>query len=105
MPTFVTLVRFTAEGAKTITGSRKRYEAYEKRVQDAGGRVVASYGLLGEYDILTIADLPSEKAAARIALATGSLGTVSTQTLTAIPIKEFYDMIDEVVGARPATAS
>ena len=104
MPTFVTMVRFTAEGAKSIGDSRKRYEAYEKRVQDAGGRVVASYGLLGEYDVITIADLPSEKAAARIALATASLGTVTTQTLTAIPIKEFYDMIEETVGAGKVSA-
>ncbi len=99
MQTFATLVRFTAEGTKTLGESRKRYENYQKLVQEAGGRVTASYGLLGEYDILTIAELPNEKAAARIALAIASRGTVSTQTLTAIPIKEFYDLVDEAVGA------
>ena len=100
--TFVTLVRLTTEGAKTIGEGRKRYEAYEKQVNDAGGRVVAAYGLLGEYDIVTVTELPNEKAAARIALAAASRGTVSTQTLTAIPIKEFYDMAEEAVGAAKA---
>ncbi len=103
MQTFATLVRFTAEGAKTIGESRKRYQAYEKLVQEAGGRLVSSYGLLGDYDVLTIAELPNEKAAARIALAVSSRGTVTTKTLTAIPIKEFYDMVDEAVGAVKAT--
>ncbi len=51
---------------------------------------------------MTVVELPSEKAAARIALAVASFGTVSTQTLTAIRIKEFYDMVDEAVGAAKA---
>jgi hypothetical protein len=33
-------------------------------------------------------------------LAAVSRGTVSTHTLTAIPIKEFYDIVDEAVGLR-----
>lgn len=37
-------------------------------------RIAAAYGLLGEYDIVTVVELPSEKAAARIALAVASLG-------------------------------
>ncbi len=32
------------------------------------------------------------------ALAAASRGTVSTQTLTAISIKEFYGIVDEAVG-------
>jgi hypothetical protein len=34
------------------------------------------------------------------ALAAASRGTVSTQALTSIPIKEFYDIVDEAVGLR-----
>src|SRR2546427_5480632 len=59
--TFVTLVRLTTEGAKTIGEGRKRYEAYEKLVNDAGGRVVAAYGLLGEYDIVTVTEYQMRK--------------------------------------------
>jgi hypothetical protein len=35
-------------------------------------------------------------------LVAASRGTVSTQTLIAIPIKGFYDIVDEAVGLRKA---
>ncbi len=44
--TFVTLVRLTAESAKTIDEVWKRYEANEKLAHDAGGRVMPLMGCL-----------------------------------------------------------
>ncbi len=99
MPTFISLVRYTAEGAKTIADSRKRYEKYEQGVKAAGGRIIGSYGVLGEYDIVTIAELPDEKAAVKVSVAAMAQGTVSIQTLTAMPIREFYSAVDEAVSA------
>jgi uncharacterized protein with GYD domain len=90
MPTFVTLVKLTPEGAKTIGDGRKRYERYERLVKEAGGRVISAHGLLGQYDIITVSELPDEQTAVRVALSVGVLGTVTTQTMTAVPIKEFF---------------
>lgn len=106
MPTFVTLVKLTTEGAKTIGDSRKRYERYERLVKDAGGRVVSAHGLLGQYDIITVTELPDEQTAVRVALSATMLGTITTQTMTAVPIKEFFDQAEKAaqtvgaVGAR-----
>ncbi len=99
MPTFVQLVRYTSEGAKSIGDSKKRYEKFEQGVKAAGGRIVEAYGLLGDYDILAVTELPNEKAAVRVSVAAMSQGTVSIKTLTALPIKEFYNIVDEAVGA------
>lgn len=79
--------------------SRKRYQKYEQGVKAAGGRLIGSYGLLGEYDLITIAELPDEKTAVRLSVATMSQGTVSVRNLTALPINEFYGLVDEAVGA------
>jgi uncharacterized protein with GYD domain len=102
MPTFVNLVRFTAEGAKDITKSKGRWERFQQRVSEAGGRVVGGYGLLGEYDLLVITELPDEKAAMKMAIAASSQGTVSTETFTAVPISEFYNLVDQAAGATAA---
>lgn len=99
---FVHLVNFTTEGAKTIGESKKRYDLFEQGVQAAGGRVVDAYGVLGSHDLVAITELPDEKAATRVAVAAVARGTVSIQTLTAIPIKEFYELVDEAVGAAAA---
>src|SRR6267143_4539825 len=106
MPTFVTLVKLTPEGAKAIGDGRKRYERYERLIKEAGGRVVSAHGLLGQYDLITVAELPDEQTAVRVALSVGALGTVTTQTMTALPIKEFFDQAEKsaqtvgAVGAR-----
>lgn len=106
MPTFVTLAKWTPEGSKTMGDARKRYERYERLVKDSGGRILSFHGLLGRYDFLTITELPDEQTAARVALSVGVLGTVTTETMTAIPIKEFIDMAEKAaqtagaVGAR-----
>lgn len=70
--TFVTLVRLTAESANTIDEGRSATRQTRNSFMTPGGRVAAAYGLLGEYDIVTVTELPNEKAAARIALAVAS---------------------------------
>ena len=59
-------------------------------------------GLLGEYDVLVITEAPDEKAVTRAVLSAVSRGTVSIQTHPAIPIQEFYEMVDQAVGAAAA---
>jgi uncharacterized protein with GYD domain len=102
VPTFINLVRFTTEGAKSIGESKKRYELFEQGVKAVGGRVVGSYGVLGDYDLISITELPDEKAAVKVSVAAMTRGTVSIKTLTALPIKEFYSVVDEAVGALAA---
>ncbi len=99
MMTFVTLVNFTQKGAETISESKNRFAKFEESVKEAGGRLVSAYGLLGDHDVLAITEFPDEKTATRTILKVASWGTVTTKTLTAIPIKEFYQLVDEAVGA------
>ncbi len=102
MARFAHLLRFTSEGAKTIGDSKNRYEKFEQALKENGGRVVDAYGLLGEYDLLVITEAPNEKVVTKVVLAAMSRGTISSQTMPAIPIKEFYELVDQAVGAAAA---
>lgn len=99
---FVHLVNFTTEGAKTIGESKKRYDLFEQGVRAVGGRVVDGYGVLGSHDLVVITEMPDEKAATKVAVSAVARGTVSIHTLTAVPIKEFYELVDEALAAAAA---
>ncbi len=102
MARFVHLLKYTTEGAKTIGESKSRYEKFEQGLKSAGGRVVDAYGLMGEYDLLVITEAPDQNAVLKAIVAALSRGTVSSQTLPAIPIQDFFRLVDEAVGAAAA---
>ncbi|MBW2652455.1 MAG: GYD domain-containing protein, partial [Deltaproteobacteria bacterium] len=64
MPTYVTLWKYTKDGLVDMNNTPDRYEAVKKIINDAGGKLVSIYGLVGEYDVITIIEMPDEKVAA-----------------------------------------
>jgi uncharacterized protein with GYD domain len=56
-----------------------------KEVEQMGGKVVAQYTTLGEYDFVTVIDAPDEQTMAKISVELGSRGTMTSRTLTAMP--------------------
>jgi len=53
-----------------------------------GARVIAQYAVLGPYDFVTIVEAPDDKTMAKVSVELGSRGTMSSQTLAAIPAGE-----------------
>ena len=51
------------------------------------------YLTLGRYDIVIISEAPSDDVIARLTLATGSLGNVTTETLRAFTEDEFRKLV------------
>ena len=93
MSTFITLARYTQQGIQNIKESPKRLDAYKRAAQQAGGSVKGFYLTLGRYDIVVVGEAPNDDAAAKLALATGSLGNVTTETLRAWTEDEFRSLI------------
>lgn len=93
MATFITLARYTQQGISKIKDSPNRVDAYRKAVQSAGGSLKNFYLTLGRYDIVVITDAPSDEAVARLTLATGSLGNITTETLRAFTEDEFRKIV------------
>ena len=96
MPTYITLYKYTDQGIKDIKNAPKRIEAAFKATEAAGGKVLAFYSVMGEYDYVAVSEVPSDEAAATFALALGSLGNVRTTTLRAFTKEEFAEMVKKL---------
>ncbi|MBI4635887.1 MAG: GYD domain-containing protein [Candidatus Rokubacteria bacterium] len=83
MPSYVTLVKWTDQGIRTVKDAPKRVENFEAAVKAAGGRLKDLYLVMGEYDLVVITEAPNDEAVMRLALATGMLGNVRTTTMRA----------------------
>lgn len=95
MPIYVTLFRSTAEGAKGLKETQRYFEEGKKDVQEAGGKIIAAYALLGRYDYIYITEFPDQRSALKSLFRTAAKGRVSPETLVAIPLEEFLQSVKE----------
>ena len=93
MPTYIVLVTFTQKGMENIQDSPKRLEAARQLGKSLGGEITAAYYTMGQYDMVLILEAPSNEAAMKGLLKTGSLGNVKTETLVAIPAEKAVEIM------------
>jgi uncharacterized protein with GYD domain len=93
MPTYLMLTNLSAEGVRTLKNNPGRMAEVNKEVEQMGGRVLAQYATLGQYDFVTVIEAPDEKAMAKISIELGSRGTMTSQTLTAMPAADLADSL------------
>ncbi len=96
MPTYISLLKMTPEGAKDIKGLPKRYEDFRKHLEQAGGKLVGAYAVMGQYDYVAVFDVPDDATAVSLALRIAQRGTSSTQTMRAIPMDEFVQLVNRL---------
>ncbi len=95
MPTYVSFLKLTAEGNKDIKRSRDRFELGKKAVEDAGGKVITAYYIVSRGEYLIISEFPDEKARVKTTISTLQRGTVEYQTLSVLPIEEYFKLTDQ----------
>ena len=93
MPTYLMLTNLTAEGLRTLKNNPGRSAEVNKEVEQMGGKVVAQYATLGDYDFVTVIEAPDEKTMAKISVELGSRGTMTSRTLTAMSAADLSDAI------------
>lgn len=96
MPTYVSLLKMTPEGARDIKGLPGRFNDFRKNVEKVGGRLVGAYALMGSYDYVAVVDVPDDATAVSLALKVAQRGTSTTQTMRAIPMEEFVKLVDQL---------
>jgi uncharacterized protein with GYD domain len=96
MPLYVTLLRYTQQGAAKIKESPNRLDAAKKAAEAAKGKIHAWYLTMGKYDAVLVSEFPDDQTAARFMLSTGALGNVSTQTLKAFSETEYRKIVDSL---------
>jgi uncharacterized protein with GYD domain len=88
MPTYVMLTNLTADGIRTLKNNPGRVAEVNKEVEQIGAKVVAQYATLGQYDFITVVEAPDENTMAKVSVELGSRGTMTSQTLAAMPAEE-----------------
>jgi uncharacterized protein with GYD domain len=93
MPTYISLLRYTQQGISAAKNAPARIDATKEAYRKAGGEFKAIYLTLGKYDLVAIAEMPNDEAAARMALALGSQGNIRSETFRAFTETEFRKIV------------
>lgn len=88
MPTYIILGKFTQKGIENIKDSPKRLADARKLTESLGGKLVAFYYTMGEYDFVSVTEGASLENALKALFILGSGGSVRTETLVAFPAEE-----------------
>ena len=88
MPTNVMLTTLGPDGWATVREHPERIREVTREVEKMGLKVVAQYGLLGQWDFLNIIEAPDEASLARAAISLAARGTMRTMTLQAVAIDD-----------------
>lgn len=96
MPRYIILMNLTEQGAKNIKEGPTRIQEVAKALEAAGGKMIDFYTVLGQYDYVAIADVPSDEAGLLQLLSIGAVGNVKTVTLRAFTKEEFAAVIKKL---------
>ena len=96
MATFISLSKYTQQGITGIKDAPKRMDAFKSGAQRMGITVRGIYLTLGRYDLVTVGEAQDDETIAKLALATGQLGNVSTETLRAFTEDEFRKLLSQM---------
>ena len=88
MSTYIMLTRLTPDGVKTIKDNPTRVQEVNKEVEQLGVKVKDQWATLGQYDFITVIEAPDDATMAKVSVELGSRGTMSSQTLAALPGEE-----------------
>lgn len=83
MASFVILGSYTEQGVQNIKDLPTRVAAVKEAISAAGGRMIAFYLTMGEYDFLSVVESPDDETAAQLLLQTNMQGNVRTKSLRA----------------------
>jgi uncharacterized protein with GYD domain len=93
MPHYITLIRYTQQGAAKIKESPSRLDAARKAAKAVKGKIHSWFLTMGKYDAVIISEFPDDESAARFMLGTAALGNISTQTLKAFTEDEYRSIV------------
>jgi uncharacterized protein with GYD domain len=93
MAVFIMLTKLTSNGVRTIKDNPGRVQEVNREVEQLGVKVLNQWATLGEYDFVSVVEAPDETTMAKVSVELGSRGTMSSQTLAAIPAEDFASIL------------
>lgn len=95
MPVYVSFLKSTPEGNKDIKKSRERFEMGKKGVEQVGGKIIAAYYISSKGEYLIVSEFPNEEARVKSMVNTLQRGTVTYEVFRALPVEEYFKLVDE----------
>ncbi len=96
MATYIILINYTEQGIRNIKDSPQRADAARQTLKDLGGEMKELHLTMGAYDLVIVAEAPSDEIMAKFALTVGSLGNVRTTTLRSFSEAEFRSIVESL---------
>ncbi len=83
MATYITLINYTDQGVRNAKDAPQRIDAAKAMIESMGGRFIAYYLTLGQFDAVTISEAPDDETVAKLIMKIGGAGNVRTTTMRA----------------------
>ena len=93
MPSYVVLMKFTAQAVTGIKDVPEGTQRAIRQFQEVGGAIKGLYVTMGEYDMVAVVEAPSDEVLMAYALQLASYGNVRTKTLKAFSVEAFSGWI------------
>jgi uncharacterized protein with GYD domain len=98
MPSYLMQVAYTPQALNVlIAAPQDRTQALKKNIKKLGGRMVGAWFSFGDYDLVSIVEMPDNVSAAAWALAVGAGGALrSVKTTPLLSIEEGLEAFRKV---------
>ena len=97
MSTYVWLVNWTDQGARSLKETTKRAKAFKENAEKLGVTVKEILWTMGRYDLVLVIDAPDDETISRLTLGLGMSGNVKTETLKSFSAQE----MDQILKGLP----
>ena len=98
MPTYITLMKLTDQGAKDIKNAPNRVRSAVKLWEMLGGKTLGVYLTMGDNGYVSIGEGPNDEAAISFSLTLTSRENVKTTTLRAFTAEAFTEMVKKLLS-------
>ena len=93
MPVFVMLSTLGPDGALKLRENPNRLKEVNQDVEALGATVLHQWGLLGQWDFLSVIEAPDELTMAKVATMLNARGTVKTRTMAAVDVDALIEAL------------
>lgn len=106
MPKYLIEASYETEGVKGVAakGGSARREVVEALIGSMGGKMESFYFAFGDADVYVISDLPSDEAAAALALSINQSGSTKVKTTVLLAPEQLDAAANMVPAYRPPGA-
>jgi uncharacterized protein with GYD domain len=87
------LSTLTPQGVQTLKSNPERLKEVNRDVEELGAKVIHQWAVLGTFDFVNVVEAPDFPTIAKVSIALGARGSTKIQTLEALPVAEFLEVI------------